>query len=61
MALMHEDIDAMSNTNKTNEMILSGLSCKTSKPVGAEEGRKWLKNRRRFWKDSYHELYDTCN
>ena len=44
MARMREDIDAMSNTNKEDKMIISGLTCRVPKPIGAEEARKWLKN-----------------
>jgi hypothetical protein len=44
MARMWEDIDVISNTNKEDKMIITGLASKTPKPMGAEEARKWLKN-----------------
>jgi hypothetical protein len=44
MAHMGEDIDAISNGNKEDKMIITGLASKTPKPTGAEEARKWLKN-----------------
>ena len=44
MARMREDIDAISNANKEEKMIITGLTSKTPKPTGAEEARKWLKS-----------------
>jgi hypothetical protein len=49
MARLQEDVDVTSNINKEDKMILSGLSCKTPKPTGADEAKKWLK--RNFRKD----------
>ena len=44
MARMREDIDSISNTNKEDRMLITGLSSKTPKPTGAEDARKWLKD-----------------
>jgi hypothetical protein len=44
MARLREDVDAISNANKEDKMIISGLSCKKPRPTGAEEAKKWLKD-----------------
>jgi hypothetical protein len=44
MARMQEDIDSISNTNKEDKMLITGLTSKTPKPTGAEDARKWLKD-----------------
>ncbi len=44
MARLREDVDVTSNINKEDKMILSGLSCKTPKPTGSDEAKKWLKD-----------------
>ena len=44
MARMREDIDSISNTNKEDRMLITGLTSKTPKPTGAEDARKWLKD-----------------
>ena len=41
---MREDIDSISNTNKEDRMLITGLTSKTPKPTGAEDARKWLKD-----------------
>jgi hypothetical protein len=43
MARIREDIDTISNTNKENKMIISGMVSKTPRPAGREEARKWLR------------------
>ena len=43
MARLREDMDAMSNGNKEDKMIITGLSSRIPRPTGAEEAKKWLK------------------
>jgi hypothetical protein len=43
MARMREVIDTVSNINKEDKMVISGLSSKTPKPTAREETSKWLK------------------
>ena len=44
MARMREELDTMSNINKEDKMVISGLTSKVVKPSGREEARKWLKD-----------------
>jgi hypothetical protein len=41
---MREDIDTISNTNKEDRMIVSGLTSKEPKPTRNEDGTIWLRN-----------------
>ncbi len=43
MARIRKDIDTISNTNKEDKMIISGMVSKTPRPAGREEARKWLR------------------
>jgi hypothetical protein len=43
-ARIREELDFISNTSKEDRLVISGLSSKTPKPVGLDEGRKWVKN-----------------
>ena len=44
MARMREDVDTISNTNKEDKMVMSGLTTRVVKPSGRDEARVWLKN-----------------
>ena len=44
MARMREDVDTISNINKEDKMMISGMISKTPRPVGREEAKKWLKD-----------------
>ena len=44
MARIREDVDFISNTNKEDKMMISGLTSKTPRPSGREEIKKWLKD-----------------
>ena len=37
-------MDAMSNRNKEDKMIITGLSSRIPRPTGGDEAKKWLKN-----------------
>jgi hypothetical protein len=41
---MREDVDTISNTNKVDKLMISGMTSKTLKPSGKEEAKKWLKD-----------------
>ncbi len=43
MARLREDLDTVSNTNKEDKIIISGLSSKAPRPAGKEEVKVWLK------------------
>lgn len=43
MARIREDVDTISNTNKEDKIMISGMTSKTPKPFGKDEIKKWLK------------------
>ena len=43
-ARIREELDFISNTSKEDRLVISGLSSKSPKPAGLDEGRKWVKN-----------------
>ena len=44
MARMREDIDTISNINKEDKIIISGMTSETPKPTGKVEAKDWLKD-----------------
>jgi hypothetical protein len=44
LSRLGEDVDCISNANKEDKMIISGLSRRIPKPTGNVEIRTWLKN-----------------
>jgi hypothetical protein len=44
LSRLREDVDCISNTNKEDKMIISGLSSRIPKPTGNVEIPTWLKN-----------------
>ena len=44
MARLREDLDTISNANKEDKIVISGLSSKTPRPAGRDEVKVWLKD-----------------
>jgi hypothetical protein len=44
MARLREDLDTVSNTNKEDKIMISGLTSTIPRPPGRDEARKWLKD-----------------
>ena len=43
-ARIREELDHLSNTRKEDRIIVTGLTSRVPRPVGVEEGKKWLKD-----------------
>jgi hypothetical protein len=44
MARLREDLDTVSNTNKEDKIMISGLTSSIPRPTGIVEARQWLKD-----------------
>jgi hypothetical protein len=44
MARLREDLDTISNVNKEDKIVISGLSSKTPRPAGRDEVKVWLRD-----------------
>jgi hypothetical protein len=44
MSRIREDLDVISNTNKQDKILISGMSSKIPRPTGRDEVKRWLKD-----------------